>query len=129
MRQLTASDLDELEERLRGERAAVLDAIHARLAGRDADQQRELVNYFAEGDSRAAAEQLAETDRLLLHHELAALAAIDAALKRIDYGAGGLCTVCGNPIPLARLRALPTTLTCLACQTGIEADAQGAPSR
>lgn len=127
MRQLTASDVDELEDQLRRERAAVLDAIHDRLAGRDANQQRELINYFTEGDSRAAAEQLEETDRALLRHELAALAAIDAALKRIDYGAGGLCTVCGNPIPLARLRALPTTLTCLECQAGIEA--LGVPAR
>lgn len=127
MRQLTDSDVDELEAQLRRDRAAVLEAIHARLAGRDADQQRELINYFTEGDSRAAAEQLEESDRVLLRHELADLAAIDAALKRIDFGAGGLCTVCGSPIPLARLRALPTTLTCVECQAGIEA--HGAPAR
>ena len=127
MRQLTASDVDELEAQLRRDRAAVLEAIHARLAGRDADQQRELVNYFTDGDSRATAEQLEESERVLLRHELADLAAIDAALKRIDFGAGGLCTVCGNPIPLARLRALPTTLTCVQCQAGIEA--QGGPAR
>lgn len=125
MRQLTASDLDELEDVLRRQRAGVLDTIHARMTGRDADQQRELVNYFAEGDTRAAAEQLGETDRLLLQHELAELDAIDAALKRIDFGAGGLCAVCGNPIPLARLRAVPTTLTCVDCQAGIEAQGSG----
>lgn len=116
MRQLTSSDLDELENELRRERATVLEAIRIRLAGRDDDEQRVLINYFAEGDSRAAAEQLSENDIALLHHELAELEAIDAALKRIDFGAGGLCVVCGDPIPLPRLRATPTAQTCLECQ-------------
>ena len=124
MRQLTSSDVEELEGTLRLQRAAVLEAIRSRLAGRDDDEQRVLINYFADGDSRAAAEQLADTDLALLRHELAELDTIDAALKRIDFGAGGLCVVCGNPIPLPRLRAAPAAQTCLQCQARIEA--QGA---
>lgn len=123
MRQLTSSDLDELESRLRSERATVVDAIRTRLSGRDEDEQRVLVNYFAEGDSRAAAEQLADTDLALLRLELAQLDAIDAAMKRLDFGAGGLCAACGKPIPLARLRAAPAALTCLECQARLEAEA------
>jgi DnaK suppressor protein len=123
VRQLTSSDLDELESRLRSERAAVIDAIRTRLSGRDEDEQRVLFNYFAEGDSRAAAEQLADTDIAMLRQELAQLDAIDAAMKRLDFGAGGLCTVCGKPIPLARLRATPAALTCLECQQHLEAEA------
>lgn len=126
MRQLTSSDLDELEGRLRSERATVIEAIRTRLSGRDEDEQRVLVNYFAEGDSRAAAEQLAGTDIAMLRQELAQLDAIDAALKRMDFGAGGLCLVCGAPIPLPRLRASPAVQTCLACQQTLEA-AAGAP--
>lgn len=121
MRQLTSSDLEELENRLRNERETVLEAIRTRLSGRDEDEQRVLINYFAEGDSRAAAEQLAETDITMLRQELAELDAIDAAIKRLDFGAGGLCVVCGNPIPLPRLRAAPTSQTCLECQLRIEA--------
>jgi RNA polymerase-binding transcription factor DksA len=121
MRQLTSSDLDELEDRLRQQRESVLAAIRIRLSGRDEDEQRVLINYFAEGDSRAAAEQLAETDLAMLRQELAELAAIDAAIKRLDFGAGGTCVVCGNPIPLPRLRAAPASQTCLECQARIEA--------
>jgi RNA polymerase-binding transcription factor DksA len=120
---LTSSDLDELESRLRAERETVLGAIRSRLSGRDEDEQRVLVNYFSEGDSRAAAEQLSEADLALLRHELAELAAIDAAIQRIDFGTGGLCVECGNPIPLPRLRAAPAAQTCLACQLRIEAEA------
>lgn len=123
MRQLTSSDLDELESRLRSARAAVIEAIRTRLTGRDEDEQRVLVNYFADGDSRAVAEQLAETDIAMLRQELAQLDAIDTAMKRLDFGAGGLCIVCGNPIPLPRLRASPAAQTCLACQVKLEAEA------
>jgi DnaK suppressor protein len=126
MRQLTSSDLDELEDSLRQQRASVLEAIRLRLAGRDDDQQRVLVNYFADGDSGAAAEPLAASDLILLRDELAELAAIDAALKRLDFGAGGLCTMCGNPIPLARLRAAPAAQTCLECQVRLAAQASTA---
>jgi len=125
VRQLTSSDLDELEDRLRSARAIVIEAIRARLSGRGEDEQRVLVNYFAEGDSRAAAEQLAETDLAVLHQELAELEAIDAAIKRLEFGVGGLCVVCGNPIPLPRLRAAPAARTCLDCQVRIEAQGAG----
>jgi DnaK suppressor protein len=130
VRQLTSTDLDELENRLRDQRDAVLEEIRARLSGRDEDEQRVLINYFSEGDSRAAAEQLADTDIAMLRQELAELAAIDAAIKRFEFGAGGLCSVCGNPIPLARLRAVPASLTCLDCQSRIEAavGSAGAPT-
>ncbi len=121
MRQLTSTDLDELENQLRDQRHTVLEAIRTRLSGRDEDEQRVLINYFSEGDSRAAAEQLAGTDIAMLRQELGELEAIDAAIKRFDFGAGGLCIVCGNPIPLARLRAAPASLTCLDCQARTEA--------
>ncbi len=46
------------------------------------------------------------------------------ALERIRAGTYGLCRVCGEGIPLARLKAMPDVDTCLRCQTAIEHDAQ-----
>ena len=43
------------------------------------------------------------------------LADTDAALARLDAGTYGLCAVCGEPIPPARLEARPTATTCLTC--------------
>jgi CBS domain-containing protein len=43
------------------------------------------------------------------------LAAIDAALDRAAQGHFGTCTKCGEPIPIPRLRALPSTTSCIAC--------------
>lgn len=41
---------------------------------------------------------------------------IDEALRRIDAGTYGICTVCGKEIPLARLDAVPWASLCLVDQ-------------
>ena len=47
--------------------------------------------------------------------------AIDLALTRIEAGSYGRCEGCGKAIPAARLEALPTATTCLACGEAGEA--------
>lgn len=58
---------------------------------------------------------LAQLAARLDDHDRAELVAIDHALDRIAGGADGLCRSCRRPIPEARLRALPTADTCVAC--------------
>ena len=50
-------------------------------------------------------------------HELDEL---DAAQARLESGAFGVCQRCGKAIPLARLRAVPITRYCLACEAARE---------
>ena len=45
---------------------------------------------------------------------------IERALVRIDAGEYAYCTVCGEDIPTARLKALPTTSLCVDCATEAE---------
>src|SRR5258706_8278459 len=45
-----------------------------------------------------------------------ALAALDAALLRIDSGSYGICESCGMRISPIRLRVLPFASRCVACQ-------------
>ncbi|GAA4698550.1 TraR/DksA family transcriptional regulator [Nocardioides conyzicola] len=45
------------------------------------------------------------------------LTEIDAALGRLDDGTYGVCAVCGQPIPAARLEVRPTATTCVGCAT------------
>jgi len=46
------------------------------------------------------------------------LAQIEAALKRIEEGTYGICTVTGQPIEFARLEAIPTTTKCASAKLG-----------
>lgn len=43
------------------------------------------------------------------------LAAIDAALRKIDSGKYEMCDKCGGPIGAERLAARPAALTCIRC--------------
>lgn len=44
---------------------------------------------------------------------LGKLEAIEAAETALDAGTYGICAVCGEPIPEARLEARPQSLTCV----------------
>ena len=70
---------------------------------------------FGEGDTVNV-----ERDRLTVvaSDAQAKVAEIDAALSRADAGTYGTCEACGNPIPEARLEALPEATLCVACKTG-----------
>ena len=52
----------------------------------------------------------------LLQTDAKLLRAIEAALARIDDGSYGVCTMCGQVISLARLKAVPWTSVCIACK-------------
>jgi RNA polymerase-binding protein DksA len=54
-----------------------------------------------------------ELDYGLADNERDLLAAIDAALARIEQGAYGTCTNCGRPISTDRLEALPWASLCI----------------
>ncbi len=47
---------------------------------------------------------------------------IYAAQARLETGSFGVCEECSRPIPLARLRAVPTARLCAPCQAREEAN-------
>ncbi|HTJ76100.1 MAG TPA: TraR/DksA C4-type zinc finger protein [Acidimicrobiales bacterium] len=59
-----------------------------------------------------------ERDLALSAQARAAVDEIDRALAKMDAGTYGVCERCGNPIPKARLKALPYASLCVACKSG-----------
>lgn len=59
-----------------------------------------------------------ERDLVLAAQALAAVEEIDLALRKIGQSSYGLCESCRNPIPRARLRALPFARLCIRCKEG-----------
>src|SRR4051794_37243428 len=59
-----------------------------------------------------------ERDLLLSAQARGAVEEIDRALAKMDAGTYGICERCGNPIPKARLKALPYAALCVACKSG-----------
>lgn len=61
-----------------------------------------------------------EMDYTLEENSEAVLAAIDAALRRIEDGTYGTCQRCGKPIAPERLEALPYAELCIDCKRLVE---------
>ena len=70
------------------------------------------------GSQAAAASQVFEQQRdlALRDKDQQHLAAVDAALARLDGGTFGTCVRCGRPIAPERLEALPWAAHCIECQ-------------
>jgi DnaK suppressor protein len=76
------------------------------------------VHIDREPDDEAALASDSSTKEMAvatLERERRTLAEIEAALIRIRRGEYGLCASCGEPIPDARLKALPWARVCVRC--------------
>jgi RNA polymerase-binding protein DksA len=62
-----------------------------------------------------------EESFMFISRELQYLYRIDHALSAIDNGNYGICRVCGKDIPQKRLKAVPTTVTCIDCKNSFVA--------
>lgn len=115
---MSALDTAEFRRMLEEQRAAVVGAIeylHRENPGSMSDETNEtpLDNHMAE---TASVTLDREIDYTLEESEEEVLAAIDAALARIEEGAYGRCQRCGEPIAEERLRALPYATLCIDCK-------------
>ncbi len=102
-----------LEERQRAQEA--LDYIHEESRGQLEDEREEIQSDNHPGDMATSTFDR-ELDYTLEENVERALAAIDAALQRIEDGTYGTCETCGEPIGVERLEALPWTTQCIDCK-------------
>ncbi len=109
---------DEVRARLLEERVrvvAALDYLHEENAG----------SLHEEAEEATIADNVGETATVTLDRQIDysleeasnhVLAAIDAALERIDAGTYGTCMTCGKPIGDDRLEAIPYATQCIDCR-------------
>jgi RNA polymerase-binding protein DksA len=102
-----------LEERQRAKEA--LDYLHQQHPGSLQDETQEIPSDNHPGDVATVTFDR-ELDYTLEENEERVIGAIDAALLRIDEGAYGACTSCGESINSERLEALPWTTRCIECK-------------
>jgi DnaK suppressor protein len=56
----------------------------------------------------------------MMDRRIKELQAVNRALEDIDAGRYGICQECEEPIAKARLKAMPFTTRCVACQSALE---------
>jgi DnaK suppressor protein len=101
-------------------RTALLAQISAQRGGTVSRAEAAADHFGQPQDSRAQVATEREIDFALGERETAELAAIAAALARIEAGTYGLCTDCGVTIPAARLKVSPEAPRCILCQEQAE---------
>jgi DnaK suppressor protein len=106
--------LEEEQERLRGVvEAHSAEREEVRLAESSAERTPDPTT--AEGGSMAFEfEKELSVDR----NTRDLLSQVDNALLAIEDGTYGICSSCGDPIPVARLEAIPHTTLCVTCASG-----------
>ena len=101
----------ELAQQLRGRRAALLKVFF----GAEADLRTIAEDREPELEERAQGDGAARVLARLDDRTLREVTDIHAALARMIAGTYGRCLDCGRPIPLRRLRAIPTAAFCVDC--------------
>ena len=112
---MSVVDVEHFREQLLDERKRVLAAIdnirHENPGSlQDETEEMSVDNHLGDVATATFDRELAST---LEEHEAQVLAAIDAALKRIDEGTYGSCAKCGKPIGEERLEARPWARLCI----------------
>jgi DnaK suppressor protein len=115
-RRLDAKLIDEFRRRLLEAREALLRAVAA------TDEEMAGLEAPAPGDStdRAATNSATSLVSRLGGQDKRELDEIADALRRLGSRTYGFCESCRAPIALPRLRAVPATRFCLACQEAEE---------
>ena len=73
----------------------------------------------------AAADVLMDSRLFDIQRDADEMRDIREALARMDDGNYGICIDCGDPIPKARISAVPWVVRCVSCQTNEEYRLQG----
>ena len=107
-RRILTAQLRQRTENVRDNQAAALEM------GTNDDGVKDTVDMSLMDVNQELALRLGERESQMV-------ADIDQALLRIDEGSYGVCARCGEPIPEARLEAVPTARYDAACQTALEA--------
>ncbi len=113
--------LEEVRETLLARRRALLSKVaqvESDLRWLDENLEPEIEEEGQEANLARLLERLGEQEREEIEQ-------IDRALTRIEAGDYGFCEACGERIPPARLRALPTAVLCVCCTEEREGRTRG----
>lgn len=111
---LSAEQLKELRQTLEARRAELMVEISQDVSKLDEDSG---VGEVRDTGDDSVAQLFADVDRADLQRDTSEVRELNAALARMDEGEYGTCVDCGSEIGLQRLRAQPTAMRDVRCQT------------
>ena len=111
-------DLGELRRKLESRAEELRTEISDKLG--QARENTDVIGEPGDAGDQSSAENMRDVGLAEADRDRNEFMQIRAALARMDEGAYGICTDCGQEIPEQRLRAQPLALRCLICQERAE---------
>ena len=107
---------DELQKRLKEEQERLAKSLEQLKAGITSPGEKREGSPYGKKEEDAAQTFELEKRLALEKHFREQLEEIERALSKFEKGTYGLCDICGQPIPIARLEVLPQASLCLNCK-------------
>lgn len=117
MASFTAGEVAQLKHSLEKRRQLLLEEIHDELVRSGEQQYIDLAGRVTDLGDESVADMLADLGAAMVDRQVIEVRAIAAALSRLAAGDYGVCVDCATDIPLERLRAYPTAVRCISCQS------------
>lgn len=109
-------DLDAIRAELEGRRKST----HERVASLARRPELGSAQGFGKRIGDGTTEAISRLTEIGVGRSLeSALARTERSLAKLDEGTYGRCDACGEPIPPARLRAMPDSVLCVTCATSV----------
>jgi RNA polymerase-binding transcription factor DksA len=117
---LTRQQSDELGAAIEARRTALQTEIREDRARAERDRFQDVAGSTPDPGDESVASLIQDLDQADLGRDLEELRAVEAARDRLQNGTYGVCVDCGLDIDYQRLRANPSALRCIHCQSAHE---------
>ena len=117
---LTREQSEELGAAIESRRRALVAEIREDRARAERDQFEDMAGASPDPGDESVASLIQDLDNADLGRDLDELRAVEAASDRLRKGTYGTCIDCGLDIDYQRLRANPSALRCIHCQSAHE---------
>ena len=114
---LTPRQTEELKERIGQRSRALVAELRDDVRKTRAERYGEVAGEVPDHGDESVAALIADLDQAELSRDVDELRGLEAARERIAKGDYGVCVDCGRDIGFERLRAAPSAIRCIACQT------------
>ena len=114
--QASSNRRESLRNILLKEKREVTRSLEEQMGRQLSEDLQNRIDHVLDSGDQAMLDIAEELDLSLLEMRNKNLKSINNALRRLQEGTYGICEECGNEIPEKRLRAMPFTSLCVACQ-------------
>jgi len=122
---VTTRQVGELRTKLEERHQQLRAEIRQELLDSDEEHYIDLAGQVHDLEEESVADLLIDLGLAIIDLHINEIRDIEAALRRMNVGAYGICIDCDDEVEIERLRAFPTAKRCLPCQANYERNHAG----